>query len=560
MATAALSVAHVSCPCAGRNMHKHLIPYSASNDNFFVFQLLDYGEQWHHRNYKRHVFLDKVERKAKADGGGLRREKKGFVEGIGRRWDVLDHTEYDRCPRETPTEEAKRTPADFKPFDLDKYRTNNLHPLDDASKAKVWERDEDEEDESDDEGTARSLPWLKANGICLSSGHLGKGLSFKVQAGRGIFATTTIGAGKTIITTPLLAMRRDDFNIYKADETQKAETKVLDKDNIIATELLLNYAYSHPDSPLYLVPTAPLASFVNHGGPAEANVEIRWPALGSNAARLFQWTYNQDNGHPKDDFKARGPSMTSDDFLGDPTPWLKDHPIDVMERSGRLGWEYVALRDIRPLEEILIDYGRRAGGKHNLGGLLDAGFYVALNAVGTRFGYTNLTCWHASYMGMTHCDKSVMHTDIFATDDKSWNLVFPLVTVEGTEPELDVVAEDLNTVVGVNYLKDVVFAVGEWGYHKTRTVSYRDGEGAGGAPIRIVFGAYCSQIDETNVAMTTSLSGGGPGAVRGSVLGHGECGGSLEERRCKGERRDDVIFRWGGGWERSGRMTTFRTE
>ena len=148
--------------------------------------------------------------------------------------------------------------------------------------------------------------------------------------------------------------------------------------------------------------------------------------------------------------------------------------------------------------------------KSVLAALGEAGFDEALRGIGERFGYTNLTCFHGSWMGVTHCDKSKMHSDIYATEDKSWNIVFPLITVEGTSPELDIMAEDMNTVIGVHYLKDVAWAVGDFGYHQTRPIDYYNpddgnvGESwntAGGIPIRVVFGAYCAQIDETNVAM-----------------------------------------------------------
>lgn len=105
-----------------------------------------------------------------------------------------------------------------------------------------------------------------------------------------------------------------------------------------------------------------------------------------------------------------------------------------------------------------------------------------------------------------------MHSDIYATNDKSWNLVFPLVTVDGTEPELDVLAEDMNTVVGVHYLKDVAYAMGDFGYHQTVPMAYYDPEqerkAPHEAPIRVVFGTYCSQIDETNVAMIRHIYDG----------------------------------------------------
>ena len=43
-------------------------------------------------------------------------------------------------------------------------------------------------------------------------------------------------------------------------------------------------------------------------------------------------------------------------------------------------------------------------------GLGDAGFDLALKGLGERFGYDNMTCFHASYMGVTHCDMSLMHS------------------------------------------------------------------------------------------------------------------------------------------------------
>ncbi|KAL7546728.1 hypothetical protein ACHAWF_010059 [Thalassiosira exigua] len=669
--------------------------------------LLDFGAEWHARNDRRRKFLDEKEREEEAGSDGTggsrrrRRERRGFVDGLDRKWDVLDRGEWAICPREVPTEEAKRSSrpsgqvavyanAEDKPFDLSMYRTNDFHPLDDPSKAKSEDESGGEEGPNEEEGgslkdaaKSRPLPWLEANGVCLSSSRLGVGPSRMNHAGRGIFANVSIKKGTAIITTPLLAMRREDFDVYDSDETLEGEGKILDEDAVVATELLYNYAYAHPDSPVHLVPTAPLANYLNHGGSPDlaagtgANVEVRWPESGSNAAELFRWVYEQENGHYRDDFRRRGSSTAPpEDFRDGPLPWLDDHPVDVMERSGRLGWEYVALRDISPGEEILVDYGdawdrawrehrdadpRARGGffrrpigvpdglcptkwrnvtdryeiaeladlerrplepgvavpltwAHNgkplaskylyavgmeegfserfrehsereglvelyrrllaeredyvlepnewqvfqpqalvegsngsspggvsgkyfahryqasltnnfnmhfvaawdeqartnvFQGLKQAGLGVALNALGERFGYDNMTCWHTSYMGMSHCDRSVMHTDIFATGDKSWNLAFPLVTVDGTEPELELVAEDLNTVVGVNYLNDVVYAMGDWGYHKSATVSYHGseqdggggGNGVGTLPIRVVFAAYCSQIDETNVAM-----------------------------------------------------------
>ena len=61
----------------------------------------------------------------------------------------------------------------------------------------------------------------------------------------------------------------------------------------------------------------------------------------------------------------------------------------------------------------------------------------------------------------------------------------------------------MNTMVGVNYLKDVTFLMGDFGYHQTRPANYTNSstDGVNDIPMRVVFSLYCSQIDETNVAM-----------------------------------------------------------
>ena len=624
--------------------------------------------------------------------------KRGFVDGgINKKWDWMDERERDDVPSELPTEKAKRDRISLgmaadsseivgKPYS--EYRENNFLYWNEEEEQKRQEeeqkrmkkREERVFDEETAPAPARPLPWLSENGVCLSSGKLKVNSSPIQFAGRGVLATTHIGKGEVVITSPLLAMRREDFTIYKTNPNASFVREIIDKTKEVGIELLYNYAFSHKDSPLYLVPTAPMANFINHGGPFTgslkprsegANVQIRWPKEGSNSAKLFEWAYNQKHGdHFDNDFEKQ--SMFNPN--PNPNPWLKDHPIDVMERSGKLALEYVALRDIHNGEEILLDYGQlwedmwndfddlgpyaRPGYfRHNIGvpngffpenwmhvgdryeiaeikdlknkplepgvalpmtwahngkplgskyayvvglekgfsdkfleysekmgvielyrkllteqegyhlpsdgfsvynpamlpnvtssrddkraeffahryktiawnfnmhfvaawnekarksllkALGDSGFDLAIKGLGDRFGYKNMTCFHASYMGMSHCDKAAMHSDIYGTEDKSWNIVFPLITVEGTDPELDVLSEDMNTAIGVHYLKDVAYAMGDFGFHKTRPSNYYDPDDdsndygnntANGVPIRVVFGAYCSQIDETNVAM-----------------------------------------------------------
>ena len=637
------------------------------------------------------------------------RTRTGFVNGIANKWDHVDERELKNCPRELPTEQAKRDrlaegkaadSSEFKDGEkpYSEYRKNDFHPSswsakdekddagssakDDFVKPYSWLRGDEDDDDDDNDGDdyidvqshrdiIKPLSWLNQNGVCLSSGKLKVGSSAIKYAGRGLFATTNFESGELLLTSPLIAMREEDFTIYKSDTEQTFVRDIIDKTTVVGQELLLNYAFTHPDSPLYLVPSAPLANFINHGDEERANVKVRWPMTGSNSAKLFQWAYNQvHRDHYDNDFEKTN--------FNDPNPWLKDHPIDVMERSGKLALEYVAIRDIGPGEEIRLDYGelwqsawmeyskrhpyaRSAYFRHAIGvpselfpdnwlhvsdqyeiaelqdlenyplvpgkavpmtwahngkpvgskyayvvglekgfsekflnysekkgvvelyrkllteqegyhlpsdgfsvyhpatlvnsttseseegdaffahryhstawrfnmhfvaaweesarkdvlkALGDAGFDIALRGIGERFGYDNMTCFHASYMGVTHCDKSKMHSDIYATDDKSWNIVFPIITVEGTDPELDVMSEDMNTVIGVHYLKDVAYAMGDFGFHQTRPNKYYDAKDDDGndahddAPIRVVFGTYCAQIDETNIAMIRHIYDG----------------------------------------------------
>ena len=644
-------------------------------------QLIDYGQIWHNKNEKKLLSLANMKKKNRLG----QRARKGFVNGIDKKWDHLDAREHGTCPEELPTEKAKREglahgmARDSSEFDdgfrpYSEYRENNYHPSEFESEESE-DVDEDTLDTNVGDLPMKPLPWLAQNGVCVSSGLLKVGSSPIRYAGRGVFATQIIRKGSVIMTSPLLAMRREDFTIYKSNPEEVLVRDIVDTTKVVGTELLFNYAFTHPNSPLYLIPSGPMVNYINHGGRKNANVEIRWPKGGSNTAKLFEWAYNQErSSHFDNDFESK--------TFDNPNPWLKDHPIDVMERSGKLAFEYVALRDIKVGDEILIDYGElwedawlefssqhpysRSGYfRHAIGvpsgffpdnwmnvsdvyeiaeiqdlenkpltpgevlpmtwahngkpvgskyayivglqkgfsdkfleysekqgvielyrkllteqegyhldsdafavykpGLMtnvsnsesdklaeffahrynsinykfnmhfvapwnevarknmlttlgDTGFDLAIKGIGERFGYDNMTCFLGSYMGVTHCDKAKMHSDIYATNDKSWNIVFPLITVNGTDPELNIMSEDMNTAIGVNYLKDVAYAIGDFGYHQTRPIKYYDPDEddtedddpmvANGVPIRVVFGAYCSQVDETNVAMLRHIYDG----------------------------------------------------
>lgn len=58
--------------------------------------------------------------------------------------------------------------------------------------------------------------------------------------------------------------------------------------------------------------------------------------------------------------------------------------------------------------------------------------------------------------------KSFTHADLYALDEKGFNIITPLIVVNGSNPELDIVSDDTNIVVSVNYEYDTAFVMGDW--------------------------------------------------------------------------------------------------
>lgn len=190
---------------------------------------------------------------------------------------------------------------------------------DDGEEEEYEEDSEDEEYEEDDEDVPmRGLHWLQQHGMCMDTLSIGSSHQRgRAPYGKGAFATIPIKKGSVIAPAPLLAIKRDDLTIYEADETQPALSNVLNLDKIVGHEELLNYCFGHAESEVLLLPYAPIVNFINGG--KEPNAKIAWP---------------QD------------------------APWLKLHPLDVFGQSGKLMMEYIAIQDISPGDEIVIDFGQ----------------------------------------------------------------------------------------------------------------------------------------------------------------------------------------------------------
>lgn len=176
-----------------------------------------------------------------------------------------------------------------------------------------------------EEGTAkdslpnrvRSLEWLEQNGLCLDN--IRVDWSTIRQAGKGAFATRNLAKDTTVLPIPLVHLRRHSMEVFASDDYDDPTVEV----RFEGLQQLLNYCFGHPDSSLLLYPYSPMSNYINHNA-TKANVYLKWSSLPNHL-----------------------------------TSWLERTPDDLdSESHAGLIMEVVAARDIRPGEEIFLDYGQ----------------------------------------------------------------------------------------------------------------------------------------------------------------------------------------------------------
>jgi hypothetical protein len=171
------------------------------------------------------------------------------------------------------------------------------------------------------------IEWLTRNGICLDS--LLVASSTLPGVGRGAFSKRDVASGQVIATTPVVHFDRSQMEIVEqAREPDDSipiqrEHGIKYTDKVTGQQLLLNYAYGHPESNFLLLPYGPGANAINHSH-EKANAVVRWAPQSIGLDAIL----------------ATKPNL----MLGSAAS------------HGTL-FDYVALRDILPGEEILIDYG-----------------------------------------------------------------------------------------------------------------------------------------------------------------------------------------------------------
>ena len=165
----------------------------------------------------------------------------------------------------------------------------------------------------------RSKEWLRENGKCLDN--IIPGNSTIPQAGRGAFAARFIPEGGLVGHAPLLhAPDKSMFNMYAemADGSGRRDIS-----QMIGSQVLVNYCFGHRHSSMLLCPYGSTTPYINHSS-KESNAKIIW-------AKDTQW-FDEE--------------------------CLKKTPEALLNQvSTCLAIDYIATRDIREGEEVLIDYG-----------------------------------------------------------------------------------------------------------------------------------------------------------------------------------------------------------
>ena len=226
------------------------------------------------------------------------------------------------------------------------------------------------------------LRTIREEGVCMDNLHYGESPH---GYGRGAIASRFLPGGSVVSPVPVLPVPRSEMRYLRSEERKRAERwrhgrrRVNDESTRTTTttggdeveddddaelppgmrwreQLLLNYCLGHVNSSVLLFPYGH-ANYVNQapssstnggdggGGPPLANVGLRW------SEKLMRTDYEEGEGvSDPDDPRSLAPAP----LMGRPDP-------------DGLVLEMFALRDIRPSEEVLLDYGdawRAAWGDH----------------------------------------------------------------------------------------------------------------------------------------------------------------------------------------------------
>jgi hypothetical protein len=186
-----------------------------------------------------------------------------------------------------------------------------------------------DDDDDAEKGTPPALEpatpeWLEKEGLCVDGLRQGETSTIS-GAGRGAFGNRHFRKGDTVMHSPVLVVGRREMHISEQHYDDEEDERIVFSNKKRGTQLMLNYCFGDKGTngnSVFLLPTGPVVNFINHNGEAP-NVAIRWSSSALQSSDLFQSTASQ-----------------------------------VLESRKPLIIEYVALEEIKPGDEIFLDYGK----------------------------------------------------------------------------------------------------------------------------------------------------------------------------------------------------------
>lgn len=122
------------------------------------------------------------------------------------------------------------------------------------------------------------------------------------------------------------------------------------------------------------------------------------------------------------------------------------------------------------------------------------GFDQVLDSIGAYFDLDGLSAYHLSFIGVSQCERGFIHTDVNDSGVMAFNLIIPLMLVEGESPELEILSDDETTTRYYQYEYNVASMIGDDALHATASCDYMPkGE------MRLCATVYVGDITTTNV-------------------------------------------------------------
>jgi hypothetical protein len=126
-------------------------------------------------------------------------------------------------------------------------------------------------------------------------------------------------------------------------------------------------------------------------------------------------------------------------------------------------------------------------------------FNSVLAAIGKHFGWDGAVVTHISLLALSSGDHAESHADFYDTGGKAFNMLIPMILVDGSEPEL--LVDGADQIRGqLKYQEHESVMVGDNAYHATKSIDYRELEGK---QFRFFCGIYIADVSETNKVVAT---------------------------------------------------------